>query len=406
MDKMNKIAMADESLHYRYKQDSNIPIGVLGMIDDTLAISECGSDSIRKNAVINSFMESERLTLSEEKSVVLHYGSERKCVVPCPTLRVHNEPMLKKTDAKYLGNMLSTEDGLNATIEDRRSKGWGKIASIMGILSEVDMGVHKLEAGLKLREAILINSVLYSAEAWSGVTQKHLARLEVVDTALLRKLTGGHSKCPTEFHHLETRTWKLRHHLTYLRLMYHHQILSRDDNETIKKIYQKQKSMYCKGDWYQLIKEDFEFINCDINEEEIASTPKSIYKTKIKNLVNKAAFNYFLNIKETHSKLDETLYTQFELQPYLTTSLLTQSEKELLYLLRSKCHSSKNNFRKLHKNNTQCQFQCGTAEDQRHTFFKCKHLVNKINNSLLVHYEHIFGTLDEQIEVMKIFAKI
>ena len=48
MDKMNKIAMADESLHYRYKQDSNIPIGVLCMIDDTLAISECGSDSIRK----------------------------------------------------------------------------------------------------------------------------------------------------------------------------------------------------------------------------------------------------------------------------------------------------------------------------------------------------------------------
>ena len=123
-------------------------------------------------------------------------------------------------------------------------------------------------------------------------------------------------------------------------------------------------------------------------------------------MVNKAAFNYFLNIKETHSKLDETLYTQFELQPYLTTSLLTQSEKELLYLLRSKCHSSKNNFRKLHKNNTQCQFQCGTAEDQRHTFSKCKHLVNKINNSLLVQYEHIFGTLDEQIEVMKIFAKI
>ena len=32
--------------------------------------------------------------------------------------------------------------------------------------------------------------------------------------------------------------------------------------------------------------------------------------------------------------------------------------------------------------------------------------MNKINNSLLVQYEHIFGTLDEQIEVMKIFSKI
>ena len=74
----------------------------------------------------------------------------------------------------------------------------------MTVLSEVDMGVHTLEAGLRLREAILMNSLLYSAKAWSGVTEKQLGQLEVVDTALLGKLTGGHSKSPTEFHHLET----------------------------------------------------------------------------------------------------------------------------------------------------------------------------------------------------------
>ena len=65
---------------------------------------------------------------------------------------------------------MSTEGGLDATIEDRRSKGWGRIATIMGILSEVDLGVHKLEAGLRLREAILINGMFYSAEAWSAVS--------------------------------------------------------------------------------------------------------------------------------------------------------------------------------------------------------------------------------------------
>ena len=101
-------------------------------------------------------------------------------------------------------------------IKDRRNIGWGKIATIMGILSVVDMGVHKVEVGLMLRQAIFINSMLYIAEAWSGVIEKQLARLEVVDTSLLGQLTGGHSKCGTEFHHLETATWKLRHHLTYI----------------------------------------------------------------------------------------------------------------------------------------------------------------------------------------------
>ena len=64
-------------------------------------------------------------------------------------------------------------------IEDRRNQGWGKIATIMGILSEVDMGVHKLEVGLLLRKAILINGLLYTAEAWSGLNEKQLARIEV-----------------------------------------------------------------------------------------------------------------------------------------------------------------------------------------------------------------------------------
>ena len=77
--------------------------------------------------------------------------------------------------------------------------------------------------------------MVYSAEAWSGITDKQLARMEVVDSALLRRLTGGHVKCGTEFLHLETATWKICHHLTYLRLMYNHHILTRDNSETIKK---------------------------------------------------------------------------------------------------------------------------------------------------------------------------
>ena len=39
MDKLNKIALSDETLHYRYKGDRNIPVGILGMVDDTLGVS-------------------------------------------------------------------------------------------------------------------------------------------------------------------------------------------------------------------------------------------------------------------------------------------------------------------------------------------------------------------------------
>jgi hypothetical protein len=251
LDTMNKTAMSDKSLQYLYCDDPNIPIGVLGMIDDTLAVTKCGKEAIRKNAFVNSYMETHRLTLSQEKSVVLHFGKEKQCIVPCPDLKVHNHIMQKTDSTKYLGNVLSTTGGQSDNIEDRRNRGWGKVSTIMGILSEVDMGKHRLEVGLMLRQALLVSSMLYSAEAWSGITEKQLARLEVVDSSLLRRLTGGHVKCATEFLHLETGTWKLRHHLTYLRLMYHHHILTREDTETIKKIYITQKNNIIKGDWFR-----------------------------------------------------------------------------------------------------------------------------------------------------------
>ena len=139
----------------------------------------------------------------------------------------------------------------------------------------------------------------------------------MVDSALLRQLTGSHSKCASEFHHFETGTWKLRHILTYRRLLYHHNILSRDENETIKKIYRKQKENSIKGDWYNLLKKDFEFIGKDLDENEIASTPKEEYKKNIKILVQKAAFKYFLKLKDGHKKLDGAKYNELKIQPHL-----------------------------------------------------------------------------------------
>ena len=94
------------------------------------------------------------------------------------------------------------------------------------------------------------------------------------------------------------------------------------------------------------------------------------------------------------------------LQPYLTTKLLNTNQKKLLYLLRSKCHNAKIYFKKLHKNDFQCVFQCSASEDQRHAFSKCQPIIKKINGSDQVQYEQIFGSLHEQIEVIKIFSKI
>jgi hypothetical protein len=260
MDTINKYMTSNDRLTYKYRGDPSIAIGVLGMVDDTLGIAECGVKSVEKNAVLNSFMETHRLKMHKEKSVVIHVSNAKKCSVPCPKLKVHMDEMHKVSKTKYLGNILSSTGGVRETIEDRRSKGWGKVSQILGILGEVDMGANRMEAGLLLRKAILTNSLLFSAEAWCNVEDKDIKRLEQVDSALLKSLSKGHSKTPVVFHHLETGTMMLRHMLMVNRLMYHHHILSRGEEETIQKIYRKQSEDPLKGDWFELLKQDFKFI--------------------------------------------------------------------------------------------------------------------------------------------------
>ena len=47
-----------------------------------------------------------------------------------------------------------------------------------------NMDCNILEASLLLIQSILVNSLLWSAEAWSGLTDKQLPRLETVDTSV------------------------------------------------------------------------------------------------------------------------------------------------------------------------------------------------------------------------------
>ena len=68
--------------------------------------------------------------------------------------------------------------------------------------------------------------------------------------------------------------------------MYHHHILTRDKEETLYKIYDKQKEETVKGDWLELLKFDFDFVTEEIDDNKIASTPKSFYTNKIRKSVS------------------------------------------------------------------------------------------------------------------------
>ena len=75
MDKLGQLAYKTGKTLYRYKRQVSIP--PLGMIDDILAVSECGTNSVKTNAIINSFIDSKKLKLSDKKCKKIHIGNKQ-----------------------------------------------------------------------------------------------------------------------------------------------------------------------------------------------------------------------------------------------------------------------------------------------------------------------------------------
>ena len=126
--------------------------------------------------------------------------------------------------------------------------------------------------GLHLRQAMLINGILYNSEAWHCVTEAQIKQLQLIDNQILRKLFDAHSKTSIAFLHLETGTLPLKYIIASRRLNYLHNILRRKEDDLLLKVFNAQKEDPLDGDFVKLIENDFKLINEKYNRSSILST--------------------------------------------------------------------------------------------------------------------------------------
>ena len=154
-----------------------VAVPPISMVDDILCIQEC-SKSNQINAAVNAFVELKKLTFSSKKCSRIHVGKQTS---PCPELKIHASKMKDSTQEKYLGDIVNTTGNVKETVADRIAKGYGIVSEIRAILSEIPLGRYKLEIGLKLRQAMFINGLLYNSEAWHSITTQDILTFEKLD---------------------------------------------------------------------------------------------------------------------------------------------------------------------------------------------------------------------------------
>ena len=143
MDRLGKIAYNNPSLMYKYKGVVDCP--PLEMVDDVLVLQECNNKSRQTNAVVNSFMDLEKLTLSETKCHKIHMG---KLNQSCPELKVNGKVMTEVSTEKYLGDRIDKTSTNKSNIVERTTKGYGLVNQILAIIKEALLSWRRIKADL------------------------------------------------------------------------------------------------------------------------------------------------------------------------------------------------------------------------------------------------------------------
>ena len=274
----------------------------------------------------------------------------------------------------------------------------------MAILKDISLGENKLEIGLQLRQAMLLNKILFN------VSDDDLKSLVTIDQYLLRSLVEGHSKAPLEFRYLESGATAIRHLVSSRRLIYLQAILKRSDTELTKRILIAQKNDPSPGDFVKLVEKDLKNVDINMDYKQIQEMSVEPYKKMVKKKVREAAFRHFKTLQAGHSKIMNIQYDELKCQPYMLSTMFTNLEVNLLHALRSRSVDCKINFRRLHGDDLDCPLCSDGCQDDQPHILQCKKLRMMMKSEDLansnVRYDNIFGNLLQQKEVTVMFAKL
>ena len=405
MDKLGKLAYKNPEMLFYYKNLVGTPS--LQMVDDIMAIQRCSSKSLNINTAINTFIDLEQLTLSRNKCHNIHIGKQN---VECPALKVNGHKMENSAKETYLGDVIDQSAKQKLNIENRKAKGYGAVNNILAIVNELPLSHWKVQAGLHLRQAMLINGTMFNSEAWHNITDKDIAPLEKVDEALLRGLLSAHSKTPLEALHLETNCLPVRYILKSRRLMYLHTILQKDSTELVRKVYEAQKADPSPGDFCELVSDDCRAIGLNMSNSDIAKLTKQKFKDIVKAKVRNAALQFLNQLKLKHSKMDQLKYDKLEVQQYLTSPLFNNESRTLLLRLRTRTvNGIRADFRGLYAD-ISCPLGCGHDDTLANiltcTVLRSHHTSAHVSQSD-IRFEDIFSLdIRKQKEVTELYRQL
>ena len=188
--------------------------------------------------------------------------------------------------------------------------------------------------------------------------------------------------------------------------MYLHTILSRPESDLTKQVYNVQKTIYTKDDWYRIVMNDRSELNISHTDQEISNMSKDKFRILVSIAIEEKALSYLNEMAAGHSKSTKLVKTKFQREQYFEDPKFSKSETELLFALRTRTiRSIKKNFPTQFSNNLTCQL-CFLHVDCQEDLLTCSELIKRVKIPTDVKYSDIYKSTDKQIKIVKVMKQL
>ena len=277
----------------------------------------------------------------------------------------------------YLGDIVSSDGSNKLNIDNRISKGYGKIAEIMGILHKISLGRHYFKIAILLRNSLFVSSLLFNEEVWYGIKTSELAALESPDRKLLKRILGLPSSAPSAELYLELGLMRIGTILKARRLNFLHYLTKLTRSEMLSKFFRCQWCYTKEYDWCTQIRKDLADFDLPSDLAKISSSSKIKWNTLVKKRAKVFELRELLNMKQSKykSKMGDLVYNSLTMQDYLVECEVNLAKIILSYRL----NMSKfwGNFKGKEKMKM-CPL-CDSHEDLQCLSFQCPVIIEKVN---------------------------
>ena len=218
-----------------------VPIPILGLMDDMWAVTEEGIKANIMNAYINFHSANKGLQFNTSKCKTLLMGKKQKLYQTKP-LEVDSwkysydregnlsesydgkSQMEEVNSIKYLGFIISSDGTNSENISSKQIKSINTNRQIMNMIQGLE--THTFECGLIYFKSLHRGSALYASETYYNLTESDLRQIEAPEHDCLRQIVSSSRLCPNYLLMLEYGVRPARFQIYELKLTFLQYILT------------------------------------------------------------------------------------------------------------------------------------------------------------------------------------